>query len=243
MNFHVSDLLTVGLLVLLEGLLSADNALVMAVIILGLPRVDQRRALRIGLVGAFGFRTLATILAAYLIRIAWVKLLGGLYLIYLSVHHFFSSANSEERIKPKTALPWMGLSALWATVVKVELVNLAFSIDSILVAVAMSPKFWVILTGGLLGIVAMRVVVDQLLTLVRRYPSIVDGAFVIIAWIGIQLLIEYLHAIEVIDFEINEWVSFALIGAIFSAAYLLARRKGPVEDSGGDDEAQALLRE
>ena len=59
--------------------------------------------------------------------------------------------------------PWLGLPPLWATVVKVELVNIAFSVDSILVAVAMSPKTWVILTGGLLGIVAMRVVIGQLL--------------------------------------------------------------------------------
>ena len=66
------------------------------------------------------------------------------------------AATADERGRPKPARPWLGLSPLWATVVKVELVNLAFSIDSILVAVAMSPKFWVILTGGLLGIVAMR---------------------------------------------------------------------------------------
>ena len=69
-----------------------------------------------------------------------------------------------------------------------------FSVDSILVAVAMSPKIWVILTGGLLGIVAMRIVIGQLLAIVRRYPSLVDGAFVIIAWVGLKLLLEYLHA-------------------------------------------------
>jgi predicted tellurium resistance membrane protein TerC len=123
----------------------------------------------------------------------------------------------------------------------VELVNLAFSIDSILVAVAMSPKFWVILTGGLLGIIAMRVVVGQLLAIVRRYPSLVDGAFVIIAWIGIKLFLEYLHAIDFIHFEINKWFSFALIGVIFVLAYLHARRKGPVEDTESDEEA--LLKE
>jgi predicted tellurium resistance membrane protein TerC len=118
-----------------------------------------------------------------------------------------------------------------------------FSVDSILVAVAMSPKFWVILSGGLLGIVAMRVVVGQLLTLVRRYPSIVDGAFIIIAWIGFKLLLEYLHALGIVHFEINKWFSFALIGVIFTVAYLYARSKGPVEDHEGDDEAHALLRE
>jgi len=243
MDFQFADLITVGLLVLLEGLLSADNALVMAVMILGLPRGDQQKALRYGLIGAFAFRIIATVLAAYLIRISWVKLVGGLYLLYLAQHHFFASASAEERSKPKAARPWLGLPPLWATVVKVELVNLAFSIDSILVAVAMSPKFWVILTGGLLGIVAMRVVVGQLLSIVRRYPSLVDGAFVIIAWIGVKLLIEYLNVLGVVHFEINKWASFGLIGVIFTVAYLYARSKGPVEESDVDDEAEALLKE
>src|SRR5262245_2102809 len=126
MDFHVSDLLTIGLLVLLEGLLSADNALVMAVMILGLPRTDQKKALKYALVRAFAFRIPATILSAYLIKIGWVKLLGGAYLLYLSEHHFFGSGNAEERSKPRAARPSFGLSALWATVVKVELVNLAF---------------------------------------------------------------------------------------------------------------------
>jgi YkoY family integral membrane protein len=243
MDLQFADLITVALLVFIEGLLSADNALVMAVMILGLPRADQQKALRYGLVGAFAFRVIATVLAAYLIRISWVKLFGGLYLLYLAQHHFFAAGTAEQRGKPKPAQGFLGLSPLWATVVKVELVNLAFSIDSILVAVAMSPKFWVILTGGLLGIVAMRVVVGRLLTIVRRYPSIVDGAFVIIAWIGIKLLIEYLHVLGVVHFEINKWVSFGLIGVIFTVAYLYARSKGPVEDDGGDDEAEALLKE
>jgi YkoY family integral membrane protein len=184
-------------------------------------------------------------LAAYLIRIAWVKLVGGFYLMYLSYHHFAAGGTADERGKPKPAHAWLGLSALWATIVKVELVNLAFSVDSILVAVAMSPKFWVILSGGLLGIVAMRMVVGQLLAIVRRYPSLVDAAFIIIAWIGFKLLIEYLHVLGILHFEINKWISFGLIGVIFSAAYIYARRKGPVEDAehSEDADAEALLRE
>ena len=83
MPLQPSDLLTIALLVVLEGLLSADNALVLAVMILGLARDDQHKALRYGLVGAFAFRILATLLATYLIRLGWVKLLGGLYLLYL----------------------------------------------------------------------------------------------------------------------------------------------------------------
>jgi YkoY family integral membrane protein len=243
MDVQLSDFVTIGLLVLLEGLLSADNALVLALMILGLPRRDQKKALRYGLVGAFAFRTLATLLATYLIRIEWVKLLGGAYLLYLAYSHFTRGGGAEERGKPKPAQPWLGLSALWGTVVKVELVNIAFSVDSILVAVAMSNKTWVVLAGGLLGIIAIRVVIGQLLTIVRRYPAIVDGAFIIIAWVGLKLLLEYLRGEQIIQLHINKWFSFGMIAAIFLASYAYARRKGPAPDSDDeDDAASALLR-
>ena len=77
MDVQLSDFITVGLLVVLEGLLSADNALVVAVMILGLPRKQQQKALRYGLFGAFAFRIVATLLAVYLIRLAWVNCSAG----------------------------------------------------------------------------------------------------------------------------------------------------------------------
>jgi YkoY family integral membrane protein len=241
MNVQPDDLVTIALLVLLEGLLSADNALVLAVMILGLQRSDQHKALKYGLIGAFAFRIAATLLATYLISVGWVKLLGGLYLLYLSYKHFFSGP-AEERGRPKPARPWLGMSPLWATVVKVELVNLAFSVDSILVAVAMSRKTWVVLAGGLLGIIAMRLVIGTLLTIVRRYPTLVDAAFIIIAWVAMKLLIEYLHSIGLVHFEVNKWFSFALIAVIFSIGYIVARRKGPVpDDDTSGEEAESFL--
>jgi YkoY family integral membrane protein len=244
MDFQLSDVVTVGLLIVLEGLLSADNALVVAVMILGLPRRQQKQALRYGLVGAFAFRIIATLLAVYLIRLAWVKLLGGLYLLYLTYQHFFQSGDAEQRSKPRPAKPWLGLSPLWGTILKVELVNVAFSVDSILVAVAISSKTWVVLTGGLLGLVAMRVVISQLLAIVRRYPTLVDGAFVIIALVGAKLLVEYAAAMEWIHFEVPKWLSLGLIAITFLLAYLQARRKGAVTyRDEADDDAAALLEE
>ena len=244
MDFQLSDVITVGLLVVLEGLLSADNALVVAVMILGLPRKQQQMALRYGLLGAFAFRIIATLLAVYLIRLAWVKLLGGLYLFYLTYQHFFQSGDAEQRSKPRPARPWLGLSALWGTILKVELVNVAFSVDSILVAVAISSKTWVVMTGGLLGIVAMRVVISQLLAIVRRYPALVDGAFVIIALVAAKLLIEYAAAMEWIHFEVPKWLSLGLIAITFLIAYLKARRKGAIDPADdADDDATALLGE
>lgn len=233
-----TDFVTVALLVGLEGLLSADNALVMAIMVLGLPKGEHKKALSYGLIGAFGFRIIATALAIYLIALAVVKLLGGLYLFYLTYAHFTQKGGARDRTKPPPAKPMLGLSAFWATVVRVELVNLAFSIDSILVAVAMSRKVWVVMTGGILGIIAMRVVVGQLLKLIQRYPALVDGAFVIIAWVALRLVVEYASQIHLIDFDIPQWLSLGLIGVIFLLSYILARRKGPQET---DDDATERL--
>jgi YkoY family integral membrane protein len=229
-SFEFQDLVTIGLLVALEGLLSADNALVMAIMVLGLPRADHHKALRYGLIGGFAFRILATLLAAYLISVAWVKLLGGLYLLYLTIVHFRHRAGGGQNEPPK-AKPGFGLSAFWATVIRVEVVNLAFSIDSILVAVAMSRKTWVVVLGGILGIVAMRIVAGRLIELIRRYPAIVDGAFIIIAWVGFKLLMEYAHQMHWIGWEIPKALSLGLIGVIFVGSYLYARAQGPRESS------------
>ena len=223
--FQPSDMITIGLLVLLEGLLSADNAMVLAVLVLGLPKHQQKQALRYGIIGAFVFRGLATLLAIYLIALAWVKIVGAGYLLFLVYRHFGAGESAEGRRTPPKAKPMMGVSAFWVTVAKVEMTDLVFAIDSILVAVAMSPKWWVVLSGGILGIIAMRLVIGRLLSLIERYPALVDGAFVIIAWVGIKLLVEFMHTEGYIGFEIPKWLSLGLIVVIFSAAFFYARQQ------------------
>src|SRR5215831_20780205 len=192
--------------------------MVLAVLVLGLPRAQQRKALRYGIVGAFAFRGAATLLAVYLISLGWVKLVGAAYLLYLVYRHFTGAESVDERRAARRAQPWLGLSAFWGTVVKVELTDLVFAIDSILVAVAMSPKLWVVLSGGILGIVMMRMVIGQLLSLVERYPPLVDGAFVIISWVAFKLMVEYLHSAGYVGFEIPKWLSLGLIVVIFGIA-------------------------
>ena len=197
---------------------------------------------RYPILGAFAFRGLATVLAAYLINLGWVKLLGSGYLLYLVFRHFGGSQSSDDRRKPPKAQPWMGLTAFWATVVKVELTDIVFAIDSILVAVAMSPKLWVILTGGILGIIMMRLVIGRLLSLVERYPPLVDGAFVIIAWVGLKLLVEFLHVEGYLAFEIPKWLSLGLIVVIFAIALLIAFQQERTA-AHAESDAERLLRE
>ena len=109
--------------------------------------------------------------------------------------------------------------------VKVELTDIVFAIDSILVAVAMSPKPWVVVTGGILGIIAMRLVIGKLLALVERYPPLVDGAFIIIGWVAVKLFIEYLNTAGYIHFEIPKVLSLGLIVVIFVVSYFYAVRQ------------------
>ncbi|HSK10390.1 MAG TPA: hypothetical protein VK911_12500 [Vicinamibacterales bacterium] len=222
MTFEPADFLTILILVALEGLLSADNAMVLAVLVLALPLQQRRKALLYGIVGAFAFRSIALVFAVYMIRLQWVKLIGGLYLLYLPYRHFAGGEEGHESGKAAPARAWLGLSPFWATVVKVELTDIVFAVDSILVAVAMSPKTWVVLSGGILGIIAMRLVIGQLLVIVERYPILVDGAFVIIAWVGARLLLEYLHRTGIIGWEVPEWLGLGGIAVLFLGALLWA---------------------
>jgi YkoY family integral membrane protein len=172
-----------------------------------------------------------------------VKIIGAGYLLFLVYKHFWGGETAEGRRLPPKAQPWMGVSAFWVTVAKVEMTDLVFAIDSILVAVAMSPKLWVILTGGILGIIAMRLVIGRLLALIEHYPALVDGAFVIIGWVGIKLLIEYLHTEGYIGWEIPKWLALGLIVVIFAAALFYAQRheRRVQELSAAEEAAKKLL--
>jgi YkoY family integral membrane protein len=226
------DFVTIGLLVLLEGALSADNALVLAVLVLPLPPEQRTRALRYGILGAFAFRILSTLFATYMIHWDWVKLIGALYLLYLPAKHFIEHPENRPGGAKTAIKTFLGLSAFWSTVVRVELTDIVFAIDSILVAVAMSRKAWVIVSGGILGILAMRLLIGQLLGIVQRYPAIVDGAYVIVAWVGIKLMIEYFHSIGLIAWEVPRWLSITVVFVLFGISALYARWKEQKKTAG-----------
>ena len=197
--------LAIATLVLLEGLLSADNALVLAVMVRHLPKDKQKKALRFGIWGAFIFRAISVIFAYQLIRFWQIKLLGGLYLVYLALKHFIvgeaEAGDSSESGKSKR----FG-DGFWATVINVELADIAFSIDSILAAVAMveglSPKLQnnhnlalaIIYIGGVLGIIMMRLVAGFFLILLNKYQGLASGAYLLVAWIGLKLIGGGIHS-------------------------------------------------
>jgi YkoY family integral membrane protein len=222
---------TVLWLVFLEGLLSADNALVLAMMVRHLPKENQKRALRYGMWGAFLFRFLAVGMASILLRFSFLKVIGGLYLLYLTIAHFISRQGHESNPSARR----FG-SGFWGTVISVELADIAFSIDSILAAVAMADglpptisengKLAVVIIGGILGIITMRFVAGYFIVLLEEFKGLESGAYGLVAWIGLKLIIEGLHHGGYIPFGFNMWAFWLGMLAIVIAGFLY-KPKGP----------------
>ena len=188
-----SDLLVVLSLVVLEALLSCDNAVALAVVVRRLPREQQGRALRYGILGAYTFMFLALVFATWIVKQWYLKFLGGAYLVWMAAHHFRQAGHHAETAAsvPAAGRRIFGLSAFWSTVLVVELTDVAFSVDSIASAVALSDKFWVLMLGGMLCIIAMRFAAQAFIALLRRFPGLESAAFLAVALIGVKLLIEF----------------------------------------------------
>jgi YkoY family integral membrane protein len=223
---------TVVWLVFLEGLLSADNALVLAVMVRHLPRQEQRHALRYGIWGAFIFRLIAVILSTQLMNFWQFQVVGGLYLLYLAASHFLSGGGDEHDQPRRSRFG----SGFWATVVAVELADIAFSIDSIVAAVAMAPlyfdRFWrlaIVYVGGILGIITMRFVAGYFILLLEKFDGLVVGAYVLVGWIGVKLIISGLHKFQggrYLPWEMPEWIFWTgMIAIVLVSMFAKPRRK------------------
>jgi YkoY family integral membrane protein len=183
-----TDLIAIGTLAILEGILSVDNSLVLAILVRTLPKEQQRKALTYGIAGAFLFRLIALIFAAYLINFLIFKIVGGLYLVYLAMKHmFFFFQENAHQTRPGVA------KSFWGTVLVVELTDIAFSIDSITTAVAMSNKLAVVWLGGIMGIIFLRFAASFFIGLLEKLPRLEDLAYQLIFFIGTKLLLEGFH--------------------------------------------------
>ncbi|MCI0360390.1 MAG: hypothetical protein L0211_18090 [Planctomycetaceae bacterium] len=239
-KLEVQDLAVVALLVVLEGMLSIDNALVLGLLAKRLPKKEQPKALLYGLAGAFIFRFIAVLTASFLLQWTFVKLLGGAYLVYIGVRHlFFESKETEEdkiildehghprlveesgaelsaeqeetEIRERVPVymsaerrKQLGLASFWPTVFVIELTDIAFAVDSILAAIAMvgspppgmpagafHPKLWVVILGGLLGLILMRFAARIFIWLLEKFPRFEVSAYLLVIVIGLKLLADW----------------------------------------------------
>ena len=197
----VASLAVVGNLVIIESLLSVDNAAVLATMVSDLPREQRPKALRYGIFGAYLFRILCLVFASYLIRFWYLKPLGGLYLLYLTYGHFRTrpvATDDHEDGQQLKRRSWVyrhsigRLGQFWATVVLIEVMDVAFSIDNVFAVVAFSKNLILVVIGVCIGILAMRLVAQAFVLLLARYPFLETAAFLIIGVLGLKLLLSVL---------------------------------------------------
>lgn len=234
-------------LILLEGLLAADNAVVMAVMVKHLPREQQKKALFYGLMGAFIFRFAALFLITFLVNIWQVQALGAAYLLFISIKHIWDQRRHKEELADTHKLETKG-SGFWMTVLKVELADIAFAIDSMLAAVAIAVtlpevgnsvigginggQFAVMFFGGVVGLIIMRFAAHKFVQLLAKFPSLETAAFLIVGWVGVKLLVLTLSHpdIQILDEHFphsTEWklIFWSVLVVIAVGGYLLGVRQ------------------
>jgi len=197
-------------IMILEIVLSIDNAAVLAAMVKELPKEQQKKALTYGIAGAYVFRGLALLFASVLIKLVWLKVAGGLYLMYLAYNALSSKVEQGGESKMSIKIPF--LSALWSTIVAIEMMDLVFSIDNVFAAVAFTPNLWLICGGVFVGILAMRFATTKFVKVLEKNPILERVAYWVIGALGLKLVSSYwLH-------DLNT----EAIDAVFSILTLLA---------------------
>lgn len=195
---EIADAIPVILsLIVIEGLLSVDNALAIAAMASHLPGKQKLLALRLGIIGAYVFRGIALALAGFIIKYAWLKFVGAAYLLHLMCTHFAERhRQAEQAANGEPCAAALAGKGLISTIIGIELMDLSLSIDNVVVAVAMSPKLWVVCTGVFIGILALRLVAGYAIKLIERYPILEHTAFLLIGYVGILLIVKQLSGFD-----------------------------------------------
>ncbi|QQZ08145.1 TerC family protein [Heyndrickxia vini] len=233
------------ILIGLEGILAADNAVVMAVMVKHLPEKKQKKALFYGLLGAFVFRFTALFLISLLVNVWQIQAIGAVYLLYIAIHHILKHKTGKTNIKNKEKKKE---PSFWMTVLKVELADIAFAIDSMLAAVALAvtlrPTGWtkiggidggqflVMLLGGIIGLVIIRFAAKWFVNLLQKYPTLETAAFLIVGWVGVKLAVFTLAhpSVHILDKHFPEslvWklIFWVVLVGIAVSGYLVSRKK------------------
>jgi len=229
----------------MEGLLSADNALVLSMMASKVKDPAKRdKVLYYGMVGAIAFRAFFILIGTYIVKFWIIKIIGAVYLLQMAIGHFkkSSAGEDEDSVVDKYTQTWfhkligktgIKVSHFWSIVISIELMDLAFSVDSITAALALSDKFWVLALGGILGIVMMRFVAKLFTSLIEKVPEMEHTAFVLIAIIGLKMLLGTVHsvvnfvakytnsAIHMHEIHIPELLFFGILIVTFAATFVV----------------------
>ncbi|WP_418236009.1 TerC family protein [Companilactobacillus allii] len=210
------DWLIILSLVVMECMLSVDNAVVLAAQTQSLPnKVEQEKSLFYGLFGAYIFRFLVIGIGVYLINFWWIKVLGAGYLFYLFLKYFFLDRRKKDKkveVPSKRPEPtgWkkhIHISRFWQVVISIELMDIVFSIDSVLASLAISSNPVIVLIGGMIGILAMRGIAELIMGWMEKIPELQGMAYFLILFISVKLFL----SIPAIDIEVPNMLFVAVL--------------------------------
>lgn len=200
-------LLLLPVLILLELVLSADNAIALAAIAQGLDSERlQKKALNLGLVVAFVLRVALILTAGWVLKYWQFEVAGAMYLLWLVYQHFIGGKDEDGEASGPT------FSTLWQAVPTIALTDIAFSLDSVTTAIALSKDVLIILLGGTIGIIALRFMAGLFIRWLEVYVHLEDAGFITVAFVGIRLLVRVINP----SWVPPEWVMVALIFSLFA---------------------------
>lgn len=244
-------LLLLPVLVGLEVVLSADNAIALAAIAKGLKSQNQQKqALNLGLVFALFFRISLILVSRWVLGFKPLMAAGAAYLLWLCADHFINNSSQVELPESELSTPELLSSELTSsnlldskslenkstneslnnstnsifpdnlfgfdrklagTAISIALTDLAFSLDSVAAAVAVSDKLWLVITGGIIGVVALRLSSNLFIELLNNYPRLEAAGYIAVGLVGIQLFVRVFWPY----IELPQWLLLSLVGLLF----------------------------
>jgi YkoY family integral membrane protein len=205
-NVGMEAPLVLLILVALEAVLSADNAIALAAIAQGLEDSQlQRRALNFGLVAAYVLRITLILTATWVVQFWQFELLGAAYLLWLVFEHFRSEEDEEHHHRGPR------FTSLWQTIPLIAVTDLAFSLDSVTTAIAISDKTWLVITGGTIGVITLRFMAGLFIRWLKEYVHLEDAGYITVGFVGLRLLVRALKP-ELVP---PEWLMIAAIALVF----------------------------
>jgi YkoY family integral membrane protein len=193
--------------VFLEAVLSADNAIALAAIAQGLEdKKLEGQALNIGLVFAYVLRITLLLTATWVQKFWQFELLGAGYLLWLVFQHFSSQEDENNHHHGPR------FKSLWQAIPVLAFTDLAFSLDSVTTAIAVSQETWLIITGTTIGVVTLRFMAGLFIRWLDEYENLEDAGYVTVAFVGLRLLLKVIND----DLVPPQWLMVTAIGAILA---------------------------
>jgi len=196
-------------LLALELILSADNAIALAAIARQQHDPEQeRRALNVGIALAFLLRIALIVMARWVLAFKPLQWLAGGYLLWLYINHLRSlSAGSDQADARHTPTVRTGFVR---TVVALAFTDLAFSIDSVAAAVAISDQLLLVISGALIGVIALRFTAGLFVRWLEIYPRLETAGYSAVGFVGLKLVVGLLLP----SLLVPEWLTLLVVACL-----------------------------